>query len=325
MRSFLSENEFDDYGERAAILEFNAGMGRSEAEKKALALVLGKRAELPGRAALSYMCASGYKLIGRFPSAAAIASGEDYENAFTSDWCALEGLIAGRGDGAGRAKGAVIRRFDWRPADYGYIAFDIDRNHSDGADGIAELYRALEAAGKPRSMLPAFLDDIELGSHPCYVSTPSGGLHLYFRHRGTLAIKNLANGVETKYNRLTITAPGSAKQNGVYTLHGNFSKAPELPQFLEKLITKPKPVYRYFQRVQETPELSRIASWTETDEPNSGRNVFANRYAGKAARHGCPPSAAFEFLQNYHKTASLPERELRAAVNSGYKFGRTAQ
>jgi hypothetical protein len=39
----LSECEFADFQERAAILEFDAGLTRDEAERQALAMVLEKR------------------------------------------------------------------------------------------------------------------------------------------------------------------------------------------------------------------------------------------------------------------------------------------
>ena len=43
MSGALTPAEREDYAERAAILEFDAGLPRAEAERRALAIVLGKR------------------------------------------------------------------------------------------------------------------------------------------------------------------------------------------------------------------------------------------------------------------------------------------
>jgi hypothetical protein len=71
------------------------------------------------------------------------------------------------------------------------------------------------------------LQDILGGSFPCYVATPSGGFHLYFRYDGFgLKLRELAPAIDVI--EWQITAPGSAKENGAYVLHGDLADAPPL-------------------------------------------------------------------------------------------------
>jgi hypothetical protein len=98
---------------------------------------------------------------------------------------------------------------------------DIDR-HPGKADGLETFYKLW-----PPEILPAELQDISGGSFPCYVQTPSGGFHLYFRYEGPeLKLRELAPGVEIK--EWQVTAPGSRRESGDYILHGEFADTPPL-------------------------------------------------------------------------------------------------
>ena len=78
----------------------------------------------------------------------------------------------------------------------------------------------------PRETIPAELQELP-GSFPCYVQTPSGGFHLYFKYEGPeLKLRELAPGVEIK--EWQITCPGSRRENGDYILHGELNNAPPL-------------------------------------------------------------------------------------------------
>jgi hypothetical protein len=78
-----------------------------------------------------------------------------------------------------------------------------------------------------RETLPAELQSLP-GSFPCYVQTPTGGFHLYFRYGGPeVKLRELATGIEIKETQ--ITCPGSRRENnGEYVLHGELTEAPPL-------------------------------------------------------------------------------------------------
>jgi hypothetical protein len=86
------------------------------------------------------------KLIGRYESGAGIAAGDDYLRAFTDDLNIVKSLMSGAGDAQGRARGTRIQRFDFRPADYGFLCLDIDIKN--GKNGIKDFYALLESWGK---------------------------------------------------------------------------------------------------------------------------------------------------------------------------------
>jgi hypothetical protein len=204
----------------------------------------------------------------------------------------------------------------------GWLVLDVDR-HEGKLDGVKEFYRWAE---RERLTLPSYLRDIAGGSFPCFVRTPSGGLHLYFRHSGEIQRQKslLATSVEIKTAQLT--AAGSYKDGKPYTLYGYFENAPELPHFLLTRMSRPAPQYNspasLPSRSGERVNLEKIAKWTEADCAGEGRNTFANRFSGKAARRGFTTDEIFSFLRGYHYTASLPAGELRAAVNSGFSYGK---
>jgi hypothetical protein len=101
-----------------------------------------------------------------------------------------------------------------------FITVDIDRKPGK-IDGLESFYKLF-----PRETLPVELQNLP-GSFPCYVQTPSGGFHLYFKYEGQeLKLRELAPGIEIK--EWQITCPGSRRENGEYILHGELSKAPPL-------------------------------------------------------------------------------------------------
>jgi hypothetical protein len=101
-----------------------------------------------------------------------------------------------------------------------FLALDIDRKPGK-PDGLEAFYRLF-----PPDTLPAELRGLPQ-SFPCYVQTPSGGFHLYFKYAGPeVKLRELAQGIEIK--EWQITAPGSRRENGEYVLHGELDKAPPL-------------------------------------------------------------------------------------------------
>lgn len=120
-----------------------------------------------------------------------------------------------------------IERFIFIPKEAGFLCFDLDRNHNDGADGVNNFYSWLKDNGLEQ--IPLF-KNLDGGSFPTYTTTASGGLHLYFKCTGELkTFATIAPGVEIKYNGLNITAGGSVKNGKAYSLHGELNKAPIIP------------------------------------------------------------------------------------------------
>lgn len=183
--------------------------------------------------ALFRMAKQGIPLIGVYDSKAFIARKEDIADAYTTDPAEIASLMQGKGDRQGRAKGVKIRRFSFIPKDAGLLCLDIDRKPGK-RDGLQELYKLF-----PPDTLPEELRDIE-HCFPCYVSTPSGGYHLYFKYTGDLIRKtDLCPEVEVKHGSPGLTAPGSVNAEGkpYISSRGEPRNAPPLNWFiLERII-----------------------------------------------------------------------------------------
>jgi hypothetical protein len=136
--------------------------------------------------------------------------------AYTAD---LEKIAAWWSRGRRRFKAFIRGRF---------LVMDIDRKPGK-PDGLKMFYRLF-----PRETLPEELQNLP-ESFPCYVASPSGGFHLYFKYDGPeFKVNELAPSVETK--EWQIAAPGSYKkieaEGGMitkpYILHGELDDAPPL-------------------------------------------------------------------------------------------------
>ena len=89
------------------------------------------------------------------------------------------------------------------------VVIDLDRNHSDGVDGVNNFMQYLEHNNITQDVLNTFT-----------VKTPSGGLHLYYRSSEVLSntASNLIQGVDTRANGGIIVLDGSETDKGVYTV-----------------------------------------------------------------------------------------------------------
>ena len=126
-----------------------------------------------------------------------------------------------------------IQLFRFTPYEAGLICIDLDKNHSDGADGLVNFDRYLRARGI--DPLPYLLRDLK--HFPVWVETPRGGIHLYFIAPNEYIEKTriITDGVEVFYNE-PLTAAGSAKEEKAYLLHGNLLNVPELPSEMLQII-----------------------------------------------------------------------------------------
>jgi len=156
-----------------------------------------------GSAAIKHTLAAGIPIKHFFAK-----SGDNDPCAYTNDSNTIAALW---NEGQRRFKAFIRGRF---------LAIDIDRKPGK-PDGLEIFYRLF-----PRNTLPAELQKLP-DSFPCYVQTPTGGFHLYFRYEGLeLILRELAPGVEVK--EWQITCPGSRRENGEYVLHGELNNAPML-------------------------------------------------------------------------------------------------
>lgn len=276
---------------------------------------------------MQHLIDHGVKLIGVYDSGAAIASGNEYQDrsAFTGDISEVSALISGTGDKEGRAQGTPINMFRFIPKDIGFICFDIDRGHDDGIDGLQEFYRFFERIGKPRDLMPAALQDIEGGSFPCCVSTPSGGYHLYFKYKKELGQQKIkwviTHGVEIKYH-VAINAPGSIKEKGPYILHGNLEDAPDLYPFIESFLFYPKtiPKFRPFTREnKQEATWKKLKEWVDRDGPYPGRNNRCFSFARKACYFGFSEQETLLNLKADPSIRDLPYPEIKSTISSAYK------
>jgi hypothetical protein len=205
----LTPEDREYFTERAGILEYDAEMSRAEAENRALAEILTRKYPVSAAPACRGSAAIKKTLAARIGIKAFYAKSQDNDpDAYTTD---IQEITALWKQGVRRFKAFIRGRF---------VVVDIDR-HPEKADGLETFYRLF-----PREILPAELQDLP-GSFSCYVATPSGGYHLYFRYEGPeLKLRELAPDIEIK--EWQITAPGSRRENGDYILHGELTDAPPL-------------------------------------------------------------------------------------------------
>jgi hypothetical protein len=128
-------------------------------------------------------------------------SGDNDPEAYTVDHQQISALW---NEGQRRFKAFIRGRF---------LALDIDRKPGK-PDGLEAFYRMF-----PRETLPAEHQNLP-DSFPCYVQTPSGGFHLYFRYEGPeVKLRELADGIEIK--EWQITALGAAGKTAIMSCMGN--------------------------------------------------------------------------------------------------------
>jgi hypothetical protein len=288
--------------ERAAIMQYDGGLTRYEAEHRAAGLYGFTKEEretlfpMPRRTgfdAVLFMADRGHRFLPwdeEEDRPACKWAGEHRKN-FTAD----TGKLC-------EWSGAGFRRFMYLPGLAGYIGIDIDRGHIDGRDGLAGFYNIMEAlAGKKPDRLPRFLRDLP-NNFRCYVDTPSGGLHLLFRYTGQCKKAEIVHGegkenkIEIKYLNSTLSL--GEKQNGPYTLVGDPLDAPDLPVFFAELINpKPLPAPQPIPyRGKEKPGLEKILDRVVREA--SSHNDTQKKFAWRAAYFGYGFEETLSFVKS---------------------------
>lgn len=123
-----------------------------------------------------------------------------------------------------------VRRFVFIPKNHNLLVIDIDNKN--GINGTENWKKWLNSVKR------------DFKNHSCYVQSPNGGFHLYFRipkiNETKIAKTEIMQGVEIKYTH-NITCGGSQKDGKPYILRGNLGKIPLIPlNFLDKIFEEKK-------------------------------------------------------------------------------------
>lgn len=193
----------------------------------------------------------------------------------------FEELIAGHGKLTSKKRttwtnSTPITIFQFYPKLGDLVVLDLDspkkitgEQHGQGVDGIS-AFKDLVARKKgtltdtQRKMFEDFPENF-----PCYVKTPSGGIHLYFQLHNDIKLKKAIEGtnIECKYRSL-VTAAGSIRGNRHYQMFGKLANAPFFPQailkeFLEKEESRIKTPDEIFESAVRTAQLKGYAGNNE--------------------------------------------------------------
>lgn len=211
------------------------------------------------------------------------------------------------------------------------LVLDIDRNHADGVDGLANI----------RRLFPAWLalQDIEL-NFPFVMATPSGGYHLYFRYEGPLINYKLCPGVEIKTTQIS----AGEKETGKYISIGNITDIKPLPGVIitrireigkakaDELIkikaeqakkrTKYGKSYSNYRKFEGETTWEKIIEFTEKDNHgDAGRDAFAYSLAIHARTHGWEKDNTRRelYTMQWNFNASFTQNQLDKCIDSAYK------
>jgi hypothetical protein len=213
------------------------------------------------------------------------------------------------------------RLFRHIPSKSGFFCFDLDR-HEFAVDGVLNWFVLLKKAYQNR--IPKELYSIE--GLPCYIVTPSGGVHIYFRCEGVVSFfkENLERGVEVKY---TQWINAGEKASGEYRLFGHLKDAFPLPLRLWSYLQTPTrleqilPKSYWDNRPRRTqPVLALLEkAYQNAIERNKKRNDTVFHVAFCAAMHGVDRSDAEAFIAQKTDLRTLSEIEISSTIESAYR------
>ena len=209
-------------------------------------------------------------------------------------------LTAGRGKLLSKKRtvwtnSTAITIFQFYPKLGDLVVLDLDspkkitgEQHGQGVDGISAFQNLIarkksRLTEKQRKMFEDFPENF-----PCYVKTPSGGLHLYFRYFSDTRLKKTLEGtnIECKHRSL-VTAAGSIRGNRRYNMCGNLRNIPNFPDALweefqipEEKENRIKTPDEVFESAIRTAQLKGIAGKNELFFYVAGRFAWFYRNSG---------------------------------------------
>ena len=211
----------------------------------------------------------------------------------------FEELTAGRGKLLSKKRtiwtnSAEISIFQFYPKLGDLVVLDLDsaqklsgEQHGSGTDGIAAFKNLVaRKQGKMTAKQREMYDDFP-NNFPCFVKTPSGGLHLYFRFSADMKLKkSLENtNIECKHRSL-VTAAGSIRGNRRYRIFGSLKNIPFFPDFiLEEFLIEEKEKHiktadEVFDSAIRTARLKGVAGKNELFFYVAGRFAWYYRNSG---------------------------------------------
>lgn len=181
----------------------------------------------------------------------------------------------------------------------GIVVLDLDRGHAEGVDGLQSVQRA----------------GAHLPPTPC-VNTPSGGLHVYFRHPGR-PVPNataLLPGVDLRGDGGYVVAPPSTTDAGQYAAVEQTRKESmaDLPDWVAR---------RRTVDASAMPADEWAALWSDPCTQGQ-RNSTAARLAGHLAARGIAPQEAQALLCMWAESRCDPpldDAEIASTVLSVYR------
>jgi hypothetical protein len=341
--SLVKEMEDDDPTEQTNISDETGLRKDKEATDKITieVVTVEEQKGKEGLDALMEYAQAGIGVMGAYDNGKTIASGDEYDKFFTCDPIIIESIWKGKNE---RAKWQKIRRYYFKPKDAGLICLDIDIKND--KDGLKEFFQFCQLEGVSEESLPRIFQDFP-NNFPCWVATPNGGYHLYFKDRMEREVKiaYLPNTPAVEVKSKQLTAGGSLKDEKPYILYGDISAAPPLPKFIENAIFNTQKqveptVHSLLQKQQRSkrttkswqqkkvwgkPPWNKITEWTEkykSQEISVGKNVRAFHLARKAKTFEYTFDETLNELLNDVTVNSLPEWEIRNVVKSAYNYNR---
>lgn len=219
--------------------------------------------------------------------------------------------------------GSGVHRFQFVPARAGFVVLDIDVKN--GKNGFDDVRRLFETANVP---LPSEIANYR--SHTCYVKTPGGGIHLYFRYSGVIPLRSgplryrgvRYDGAEILHDGHLATAAGSRKESGEYIMHGSLDAATVFPPMLIQLARiepKEKPVNVGATVLSRS--LSDVVAIVDRQgefSPGQSRNRYTYEVARFAHKCGIAASEVISWAHGHLGADDFTAIEIQRTVESAY-------
>ena len=198
------------------------------------------------------------------------------------------------------------------------FSIDIDTLDGHGVDGITTFKNKMLAT-LPRGTFNTLT-----------ATTPSGGLHFYFKKRNGKPNKTKAgilSGIDIQAETGNISiVPPTVSNKGAYVWHDNSYKLKEAPQelvdFLEKLLhpsyNKKFSANKFQQSGSAPTKAGRILEELVFPQTKGARNDYTAHLTGVLLSTGITVETAYEFLEfaNSHFKEPLPTKEVQKTFMS---------
>lgn len=167
------------------------------------------------------------------------------------------------------------------------------------------------------------------------VSTPTGGLHFYFKGPGVTSADQIADGIDTRGVGGYVLLPGSKRSEGDYTIMHPF-KPKVAPKWLDGVINesvgkkKDRPDVMPDIELDQVANIRRAVQFLKHDavpaiEGESG-DLTTYQTACRAKDYGLTPETCYQLLIEHYNERCEPPWELddlKYKVDSAYRYGQS--